>query len=397
MRLTRSLLVGSSAALALLTSAALADPGGGKGNGGGNDGSAAHGGGGGAQKGGGGPKGGGGGQKAQGGSPQQKRENGNGNQGGGKAGGTSMRHQSADSDRGGGKDKGNGNGNAGAKPLKSSSHTAGAPDRGPGTQNRDGNKNNGNAGKDTLGTAKRVENVRLAGRTLRNDLRQERFKGSGGRDFVVPVNDRVRVVTSRQSFDWGRLDDRVTYRGCPPGLAKKNNGCTPPGQDRAVSYGWFEPDWYASRYYRRGDDYRYYDGYLLRAGGGSILSYIPLLGGALAIGSIWPGAYEPMALPPYYGDYYDLGPATGYRYYDDTIYRVDPDNSEITGIAALLTGNDFLVGEPMPMGYDVYNVPWDYRDQYVDGPDAWYRYDDGTIYQVDPTSRLIEAAIQLLS
>ena len=51
----------------------------------------------------------------------------------------------------------------------------------------------------------------------------------------------------------------------------------------------------------------------------------------------------------------------------------------------------------MPQGYEVYNVPYSYRDQYADGPDSNYRYSDGTIYQVDPTTQLIQAAIQLLT
>jgi hypothetical protein len=63
----------------------------------------------------------------------------------------------------------------------------------------------------------------------------------------------------------------------------------------------------------------------------------------------------------------------------------------------LLTGNSIGVGQPMPPGYEVYNVPYSYRDQYVDGPDWNYRYSDGSIYQIDPTTQLVQAAIQLLT
>ena len=56
--------------------------------------------------------------------------------------------------------------------------------------------------------------------------------------------------------DWDRDWDRSYAQGCPPGLAKKHNGCQPPGQ--------------AKKYYRRGDvlygDYyrvRDYDRYRL--------------------------------------------------------------------------------------------------------------------------------------
>jgi hypothetical protein len=48
------------------------------------------------------------------------------------------------------------------------------------------------------------------------------------------------------------------------------------------------------------------------------------------------------------------------------------------------------------MGYDAYNVPYAYRDQYRDSPEHMYRYSNGNIYQVDPTTRLITAAINAL-
>ena len=51
----------------------------------------------------------------------------------------------------------------------------------------------------------------------------------------------------------------------------------------------------------------------------------------------------------------------------------------------------------MPIGYDVYNVPYPYRSQYVDGPNSMYRYSDGYVYQVDPETRLVAAAIELLA
>lgn len=50
----------------------------------------------------------------------------------------------------------------------------------------------------------------------------------------------------------------------------------------------------------------------------------------------------------------------------------------------------------MPLGYDIYNVPPAYRDRYVDGPDAMYRYSDGYVYEVDPTTQLVRAVIELL-
>ena len=49
----------------------------------------------------------------------------------------------------------------------------------------------------------------------------------------------------------------------------------------------------------------------------------------------------------------------------------------------------------LPSGYDVYNVPSAYRSTYFDTADAWYRYDDGYIYEVDPRTRMIQASIPL--
>jgi hypothetical protein len=181
--------------------------------------------------------------------------------------------------------------------------------------------------------------------------------------------------------------------GCPPGLAKKNNGCQPPGLAKQRSY---RPDWWGYSNLAS-DPYYYDDGYLLRMNGSSIASYLPLLGGALSVGNVWPSYYQPMPVPRYYADYYGLGPAGSYRYADNVLYNVDPSTSAISSIAALLTGDTFNIGSPLPPGYDVYNVPYGYRDQYVDGPDAWYRYSDGYVYQVDPTTRLVQAAIELLA
>jgi hypothetical protein len=41
-------------------------------------------------------------------------------------------------------------------------------------------------------------------------------------------------------------------------------------------------------------------------------------------------------------------------------------------------------------------VPFDYRAQYYDTPDAWYRYNDGYIYRVDPATQLITAIISVI-
>ena len=91
------------------------------------------------------------------------------------------------------------------------------------------------------------------------------------------------------------------------------------------------------------------------------------------------------------------GRRVDYRYADGVLYRVNPQNNAINSVVALLTGQPLNVGQTPPAGYDIYNVPYAYRNQYVDGPNANYRYNDGYVYQVDPTTQLIQAAIQLLA
>jgi len=207
----------------------------------------------------------------------------------------------------------------------------------------------------------------------------------------------------RGRFDRGR-DDRHNYRvasrglvdGCPPGLAKKFNGCMPPGQaKKRERYAYNRSDWWGFSS-RSGGNYYYRDGFLLRLGsGGRISGYIPLLGGALRLGTPWPEYYEPRPLPRYFVRYYDLGRQDSYRYADNVIYRMDPKTTAIMSVAALLTGDKFRVGQPMPSGYGVYNVPYSYRDRYYDRPDAHYRYADGQIYEINPKTMLIASVISL--
>ncbi|GAA0639762.1 hypothetical protein GCM10009101_09200 [Brevundimonas lenta] len=192
-----------------------------------------------------------------------------------------------------------------------------------------------------------------------------------------------------------REPDRGLIAGCPPGLARKHNGCLPPGQAKRIARARYDYLW------DRRDDgyvYRYDDGYLYRMNQqGSLLGYLPVLGGALGLGNAWPAQYAYQPAPRYYVDYYRLNDRYDYRYADGVLYGLDPKTQAIGQVAALLTGQQWNVGQAMPTGYDVYNVPYAYRNQYADGPDRWYRYNDGYVYQVDPTTRLIQTAIQLLT
>lgn len=184
-------------------------------------------------------------------------------------------------------------------------------------------------------------------------------------------------------------------RGCPPGLAKKGNGCLPPGQAKKIERARYDLAWRAPR----GDViYRYDNGYQYRYDRqGGLLGYLPALGGVLGIGNVWPTqfAYDPA--PAYVRDYFGLSQPYDYRYADGALYGVDPQTSAIQSVVALLTGQTPAVGQRMPAGYDIYNVPYPYRDRYADGPGALYRYNDGAIYQLDPTTQVIQAVIQLLA
>ncbi|MEW4447642.1 hypothetical protein [Qipengyuania sp. JC766] len=215
---------------------------------------------------------------------------------------------------------------------------------------------------------------------------------------VRQVVDRIDDRDIRRTFTRYDRDYRPVRNFCPPGLAKKGNGCQPPGQARKLASQRFD-GYYRSAYSRlSGDDWRYYDGYAYRpSGGGLIESLIPLVGGVLFSGNRWPDAYDDYRAPSYYGAYYGRGSDYDYYYADQTLFSVDPEDRAITGIAALLTGDDINVGQPLPAGYDVYNVPYRYRDRYRDGPDAYYRYSDGYVYEVDPETRLVAAAIELLT
>lgn len=280
--------------------------------------------------------------------------------------------------------------------------------------------------------------------------------------------DRLEKLAERRGFrdrDWDDLPRRgVWVDACPPGLAKKDIACLPPGQakklvgqrlsslrDRVelrdlpsqLRYAYNDtPDHY----------YRYGDGYVYRVNRSNDLvsALLPLFGLGYAAGQPFPSAYSGYGLPsayqPFYpasgydyryanGYIYQIDPRTGliadvdpmlgygygygqmlpanysaynvpyeyrplyydtadsyYRYAPGAIYQVDPKTSLITAVAALLT-NGLTVGQQLPAGYGAYNVPYDYRSQYYDTPDDWYRYANGNIYRVDPTTQLVTAIV----
>ncbi len=309
---------------------------------------------------------------------------------------------------------GNGNGNAnranrGGDRMQARDNRGGPPAQSRNNGNANGNGNAGNANRggppDVRGNGNQRNVPSMAQGNDNQRGAPPAVRGNGDRRGGPPVNradgaDRLRY-DDRGDFDFRRTS-RSIAEGCPPGLARKYNGCRPPGlarQQDSYRYQRYSPDWWGlgGLFSDRRGDYFYDDGYLLRYGsGGGIAGYIPLLGGALSVGNAWPDDYRYSRLPTYYEDFYGLGGRDTYRYADNVVYRMDPQTSAISSIAALLTGSEFTVGQQMPRGYDVYNVPYSYRDRYYDQPGAMYRYNDGYVYEIDPETRLVAAAIELL-
>lgn len=303
---------------------------------------------------------------------------------------TATVHADPGGGKGNGGDKDHGGGNA-----ESADHGGFNSSKGQGKSEQDGNSG---------GNGQREHADRAADRGWSKHENQDRSddghgmaKSGNGHNRTEVRNDNDRDDRSNTPFaGWREVDHRGLIAGCPPGLAKKNNGCMPPGLAKQSPFDQRDAQWWGLRGLNNLSGYRYLDGNLVRlTPNGSVMDYYPLLGGALSAGNPWPSAWQPTPLSPYYSNYYGLG--NDYRYFDGAIYRVDPSTSAIQNVAALLTGDTFTVGQQMPSGYSAYNVPYQYRDRYADGPDANYRYSDGYVYQTDPKTQLILAVIKLLT
>jgi hypothetical protein len=241
------------------------------------------------------------------------------------------------------------------------------------------------------------------GGAMRVDRKDER-KGQkadlverGGRKLSPGGNARARMLENGR-YAWRE----PAFQGCPPGLAKKNNGCIPPGQARKLAdvsqqeTRWLRySNWFDNN---RGDDWRYDQGYAYRINPSTnlIQSILPLLGGALAGGNAWPQSSIDYQVSPYYSRLYGSGPNDSIRYADGAMFSVNPETQMIGSIVGLLSGDGWNVGAPAPQGYDLYNVPYDYRDEYADSATSSYRYNDGYMYEVDPTTQIVRTIIELV-
>jgi hypothetical protein len=128
---------------------------------------------------------------------------------------------------------------------------------------------------------------------------------------------------------------------------------------------------------------------------GYVEDVIPMYAGGYGVGQILPTAYSYYNVPMQYRSVYYDTPNYGYWYAPGAIYQYDQRTSLITSVAALMAPG-FTVGQPLPVGYDVYNVPYDYRATYYDTANASYRYNNGYIYQVDPVTQVVTAVVASL-
>ncbi len=238
----------------------------------------------------------------------------------------------------------------------------------------------------------RAQQQRLAQVRDRNDDRFEAQRKLQRQLQAQRVNRNERI-DDRQ--DMRRAQQRLLARMAKP---SRNIGDRIDLRQRQLSRDWYD-DYRARRYARLAPSTRYVydyndnDGYLYKVDrqSNAIAALFPLLGGAFSVAQPMPIGFNSYNVPSAYRSLYYDTPNTQFRYGDGAIYRVDPTTQVIQTVVALLTGQNLRVGQMLPTGYDVYNVPSAYRQRFVDRDDMWYRYNDGNIYGVDPYSRQIQS------
>ena len=305
---------------------------------------------------------------------------------------------------------GNGGGHGGGN---GGGHGGGGETRG------DGNQGGGGNGKGGGGFEMRGQGSERRGHGGGHEMRAEHGNRGGemrhaNREFRHAerhaMRDQVRNVRVVERVqDNRRFANNGYANGCPPGLAAKNNGCLPPGQAKKL-VGALLPVAYShsmlsgpyANWYQDNDRYLYRQSgdsiYRVNRGTSLIDALIPYGSrdyGYYPVGQSYPADYNYYNVPTQYQSYYPDGGDYNYRYGDNAIYSVNPQNSAIQSIVALLAG-DLGVGQRLPSNYGFYNVPMSYRDRYYDTADNQYRYNDGYIYRVDPRTQLITSVINAL-
>jgi hypothetical protein len=125
---------------------------------------------------------------------------------------------------------------------------------------------------------------------------------------------------------------------------------------------------------------------------GMVVNVVPLYASGYGVGQMIPSSYDYYNVPYQYRSLYPASADMGYWYAPGAIYQYDPSSSLITSVAALLSPG-MTIGQALPAGYGAYNVPYAYRTQYFDTANDWYRYNNGYIYRVDPTTQLVSAIV----
>ena len=279
-------------------------------------------------------------------------------------------------------------------------------------ENRQGDNHQGNQGN---------RGVRFENRGD-NGVREARFDNGGkhGRDFadvsgnkIFKVRDVDRGVVRYRDVDRDELfGRRLGYGvgGCPPGLAKKGNGCMPPGQAAkyigqpllaAARYGALEPlpRSFGGLYYDNDDYYyRYGGGYLYRVDRDRDLidGLIPLFGAALLGQPLQASYINPYYQPSYYNAFYPNSPYDCHQYGYGYVYETDCMTGMVEDVIPTYDYG-YGIGQIMPASYSYYNVPYAYRSYYADDDDYYYRYAPGAIYRVDRDTALISAVVSLLT
>ena len=128
---------------------------------------------------------------------------------------------------------------------------------------------------------------------------------------------------------------------------------------------------------------------------GMVEDVIPTYDYGYGVGQLLPSSYSYYNVPYAYRGFFPDNNDFAYRYAPGAIYQVDRSTALISAVAALLTGG-LTVGQPLPVGYSAYNVPYAYRTSFYDTPDTWYRYNNGYIYAVDPTTQLVRSIVQAI-
>ena len=239
----------------------------------------------------------------------------------------------------------------------------------------------------------RRENRGLERAAFVHNRNRERFDAKREQQLQKQLNKQAQRVDRRELGEGQqRLLARIAKR------PSRDVGDRIDLRQRQASRDWYD-DYAARRYAGLAPSNRYFydynddDGYLYKVDRqtSAIAALMPLLGGAFGIAQPLPMGYQNYNVPSAYRSLYYDTPYDQFRFGDGAIYQVDPQTQMIQSVVALLTGQNLGIGQRLPAGYDVYNVPYAYRDRFADSDDMWYRYDDGAIYGIDPYSRQIQS------